>query len=134
MTSYYYQGKAVELVPNQQYTTHWNFYWHEGGQRVIRSGQPGIDLLSSPVQSPVVLSEEEETLSTSIPSTLKINEASFTDIRKTLPGIGRIAAKALTNNRPKEGGYRDFDHLLELNKSEVGATVNWEEVKVKLEF
>lgn len=126
--AYYYQGKEIELVPNQQYTTHWNFYWQEGGQKVIRSGQPGIDLHPSPVAKNV--ETEEIVVDASTP--VKVNEVSFTDIRRAFPGIGRVAAKAIVDNRP-EGGYQNFEQLLELNKSKV-ANINWEEVKKRLEF
>lgn len=128
--SYYYQGKEIVLVPNQQYTTHWNFYWEEGGQKTIRSGQPGIDLHSSPISVTPEAEETTEILDTSV--SLKINDASFTDIRRSFPGIGRIAAKAIADNKP-EGGYQDFEQLLELNKSKV-SNINWEEVKKRLVF
>jgi DNA uptake protein ComE-like DNA-binding protein len=79
--------------------------------------------------------EEGEAVSSEAVATIKVNDASFTDIRRALPGIGRIAAKAIATNRPKPGGYKDFDHLLELNKAQLqGVNINWEEVKVKLEF
>lgn len=129
---WYFQGKEVDLVPNQMYSTHCNFYWEEEGRRIIKSGKPGVDLINSEQQKNVT-SITKEASNSSTSSTVNINEASFSDIRRACPALGRVAAKAIADNRPKDEGYKDFEHLLEINKSKL-ANVNLEAFRSFMKF
>ena len=130
---YYYQGKPVKLVPNQQFSTHWNFYLMEGGVRKIKSGRPGIDLVSSESVAVMVKPDEKtETTSEVVSTSININSATFTELHKGLPGLGRVAAKKIIGNRP-EGGYKSLDHLIELNKASA-ENINWDAIGSSIVF
>lgn len=130
-TKYKYKGQFVELVPGQQFSSHWNVYYNEptaegGSIRRIVTVIPGqtLEIIDDAKEEASPIKHQE------INENFNINSATFTSIKSKFSGIGRVASKAIITHRP-EGGYRDFDELKELNKE---LTINWDELKDKLEF
>jgi hypothetical protein len=122
---YYYQGLEVKLVPGQQFSSHWNIWVPSGdGKQKIISVHPNqvTSDNSTQVSSNVVSIAEtadsklaEHTLA----NAFNINEASFLDIKRAFPGIGRVAAKQINDNKPYEG-------LEDLKRKNSNLNVNWE--------
>lgn len=134
MTKYYYKGQEVQLVPGQQFSTHWNVTL--GTQKI--SAQPGVDLfIREDGEAPPTTEEIEAELAavegktTSEP--VNINAATQTDIRKAFPSLGRIAAKQIPINRP-EIGYQSFEELVNLNKGKCPNNVQWDSIKELVVF
>jgi DNA uptake protein ComE-like DNA-binding protein len=130
---YIYKGQEVELVPGQQYTSHWNVYYNQptengGSRRIIVTAIPGQTLQIVDDTKPASPTTTE--LDDTIDNQLNINTSSFLVLRKHFPGIGRVAPKKIVENRP-DGGYKDFEELKELNKE---LNINWDELKDKLVF
>jgi hypothetical protein len=125
--TYTWKGQTVELVPGQQFDTHWNIYYNQptengGSIKKIVCVNPG-DIVTGSQQNKVVeiaqsSSTDEEISNTSI----KINEVSFLDLRKAFPGLGRASCKAISDNKP----YSSFEELKSKNSS---LNVNWDILK-----
>ena len=125
--TYTWKGQTVELVPGQQFDTHWNIYYNQptengGSIKKIVCVNPG-DIVTGSQQNKVVeiaqsSSTDEEISDTSI----KINEVSFLDLRKAFPGLGRASCKAISDNKP----YSSFEELKSKNSS---LNVNWDILK-----
>lgn len=131
---YFYKGQEVTLVPGQQYSSHWNVYYNMptengGSKQIIVTAVVGENLeIVDDSQSST--KEKTTSLSLNLAEALNINLAGYAAIRKAFPGIGRVAPKAITQNRP-DNGYENFNHFVELNKS---LNLNWEELKGKIIF
>jgi uncharacterized protein YjbI with pentapeptide repeats/DNA uptake protein ComE-like DNA-binding protein len=63
---------------------------------------------------------------------ININKANSTKIVNKFPGITQTEAKAIVNNRP-DGGYRSFEELVKLNKSEC-PNASWDIIKYLVVF
>lgn len=144
MTQYYHKklGRVVELVPGQQFSSHWNFYDKHEGVQVIRHGLPGVDLVPVAEAEQKIVGLEETLEVTSIPKAptvgfvklLNLNtETSSSVIALHLPGIGRVAAKKICDRRPKIG-YKDFFHFKQINSDLNMDEEVWEKVKGLVEF
>lgn len=128
--TYTFKGQTVELVPGQQFDTHWNIYYNEpsenGGSikkivcvnpKDIASGNTSNQSNQSNKVTNIVQSTEEvESV------VLKINEISFLDLRKAFPGLGRASCKAISDNKP----YKNFEELQSKNNA---LNVNWDILK-----
>lgn len=139
--NYFYKGQLVELIENQLFNTHWNFWMQVEGRRVIRSGQPGIDLfqegevpalpeLKQAEILPLHSAQQSDQVKMQPGEKVNINSATFSLIRKAMPGLGRVGAKKLVDNRP-EGGYQSFEQLKEINAD---LQTNWEVVQGSITF
>ena len=140
MAKYIYKGKVVQLVPGQQFTDGWNVYYprdtEDGGSRMeihkaIPEGQPGANLQVVDDDA-VITSLEGGKKDEEIPNpeSVNINQVSFTEMHKSLPGIGRAGAKKILANKPLSG-YEDIEQLKELNRE---LSINWDELKGVLVF
>lgn len=140
MAKYIYKGKEVTLVPGQQFTDGWNVYCPEdtenGGSimrihKAIPPGQEGSNLQiisdDTPIAAIIGGKANEEIPN---PTSVNINQVSFTEMHKSLPGIGRASAKKILSNKPLNG-YQDLDELKELNQD---LAINWDELKEVLVF
>lgn len=139
MAKYIYKGKEVQLVPGQQFTDGWNVYYPEdtenGGtimriHKAIPPGQEGTNLQVIGDDTPItaiVGGKQEEILN---PTSVNINNVTFTEMHKSLPGIGRASAKVILSNKPSNG-YQDIEELKSLNRE---LNVNWDELKSILVF
>lgn len=163
MVEYFHKklGRVVELVPGQQFSTHWNFYEDIAGVRTIRHGVPELDIVMVQPTTELVLpenwgtpnSQTEETPTTD--ETISVvqvieqqieptvgfiklvnlnTETSSYAIALHLPGIGKATAKKICDRRPKDGGYKDFGHLREINNDFNLDDGAWDKVKGLVEF
>lgn len=159
MAEYFHKklGRVVELVPGQQFSTHWNFYEDIAGVRTIRHGVPDLDIVMVQVTNDIVLPEgwgipntetvvTDETITVDevieqqvepTPGFIKLvnlnTETSSYAIALHLPGIGKATAKKICDRRPV-GGYKDFDHLREVNSDFNLDDGAWEKVRGLVEF
>lgn len=132
---YYYKGQEISLVPGQQFSSHWNIYYNQptengGSRRVIVTVVPDKDLTMK-AEGDVEEVLETTTKTTVTTTGLNINSTTFMQFREAFPGVGRVAAKAITQtNKPPEG-YKDFDELKTINAA---LNINWEELKEAISF
>ena len=140
MAKYIYKGKEVTLVPGQQFTDGWNVYYPEdtenGGtimriHKAIPPEQEGSNLQILSDDAPIVaiiggkVNDEIPN-----PTSVNINQVSFTELHKSLTGIGRASAKKILANKPLNG-YQNLDELKELNQD---LAINWDELAGILVF
>ena len=140
MTKYIYKGQEVQLVPGQQFSHGWYIYYNQptedGGSRKIQllatpPGEPGANLQVVDDDA-VITSLEGGKKDEEIPNpeSVNINQATFTELHKQLPGIGRVAAKKVLANKPLSG-YQDIEQFKELNRE---LSINWDELAGILVF
>jgi DNA uptake protein ComE-like DNA-binding protein len=141
--AYYYKGLEAQLIPNQIFNTHWNVLVMIEGRQVVRCAQPGVDLFEKQGDATIPLPQETKAdilplLPTQAPQSMQlqaeekvnINSATFSLIRKAMPGLGRVGAKKLVDNRPAEG-YQNFEQLKEINAE---LQTNWSVVEAAITF
>jgi hypothetical protein len=132
MTNYIWKGQTVELVPGQQFDTHWNIYYNEptenGGsiKKIVCVNPKDITSGNAP-QNNVRSIVTEPSSGVSEAQTININEVSFLDLRKAFPGLGRASCKTISDNKP----YRNFEELQSKNSS---LNVNWDILKGSLVY
>lgn len=144
---YYHKalGRIVELVPGQQFDTHWSFYEERDGGRYIRNGIPGTDLVpvsEQPVPPEPTPTEVVKVVPQTVPAPtegfvklINVNtETSSYALALHLPGIGKASAKKMCDRRPKNGGYKDFEHFRQVNNDLNLDEEAWERVKGLVEF
>lgn len=142
MPKYIYKGAEVQLVPGQQFNTHWNvFYNHptENGGSIPRIASVQIgelqiiddDAVPEKIQIPDSFNPATMTESIQVKvAAININTADFNSLRSALPGIGRNEVKAILKNKPS-AGYADFSHLVDLNPT---VKVQWEPIEALVKF
>lgn len=154
---YFYKklGRAVEV--GQMFDTHWNYSDPNDPTSVVRQGLPE-DFTPVVDHSPVLPDDwgKSETveeaprttgwsgnptttsLPTPTPSFIKLinlnTENSPAVIGLHLPGIGKVTAKKICDRRPRNGGYKDFDHFRKINTDLHLDEEAWEKVKELVEF
>jgi hypothetical protein len=140
MAKYIYKGQEVQLVPGQQFSHGWYIYYNQptedGGNKKVQvlatpPGEPGANLRIVDDDT-VITSLEGGKKNEEIPNpeSVNINQVSFTEMHKSLPGIGRAGAKKILANKPSSG-YQDIEELKELNSD---LAINWDELKEVLVF
>jgi len=139
---YFYKGTEVQLVPGQQFSTHWNIYFNQptengGTIRRIVSGQPGkdIELRGDDEVAPQVEIEglpKSLNILTVTPTVepININTADFNSIRGALAGVGRASVRTIIKNKPVNG-YANFSQLVDLNSN---VQAQWEIIEPLLKF
>ena len=138
---YIYKGQEVQLVPGQQFSHGWYIYYNQptedGGSRKTQilatpPGEPGANLQVVDDDTVITSLEGGKKDSEAIPNpeSVNINQVSFTEMHKSLPGIGRAGAKKILANKPLKG-YEDIEQLKELNSQ---LSINWDELKGVLVF
>jgi DNA uptake protein ComE-like DNA-binding protein len=123
---YYYQGKQVEPIEGQKFDSHWNVkttYEVDGKSYPRTISVPPGQLQTTPIDVPIIGTPTSGQL-------LNINQASFTDLRQNLPGVGRTSANKIVQNKP-ETGYSSLEQLKEINSA---LKVNWETIADKISF
>jgi hypothetical protein len=130
--TYTWKGQTVELVPGQQFDTHWNIYYNEptengGSIKKIVCVNPK-DISSGANSSNVLNIDKTSTEQKEITTeSLNINQISFLDLRKAFPGLGRASCKAISDNKP----YSNFEELQSKNNT---LNVNWDILKEGLVY
>lgn len=127
---YIYSGQEVELVPGQQFDSHWNVYVNRTdaqGKIVKQILSVDPQVLHSSGSQEASQPQNDSSLSQLEEIKLSINEASFLDIKKKFPGIGRIAAKTISENKP----YQSFEDLKRKNSK---LNINWDLLKENISY
>lgn len=133
---YIYKGKEVQLVPGQQFTDGWNVYYPEdtenGGtimriHKAIPPGQIGANLKIVDDNAVIAIDGGKKNVdAVESPEAVNINQVTFTEMHKSLPGVGRTSAKKIMSNKPP-GGYENLEQLKELNSD---IDIVWEELNL----
>lgn len=157
---YFYKklGRVVEI--GQMFDTHWNYTDPNDPTTLVRqglvedftpvadsTGEPGrphaLEATSRDWATPVLpndwgKSETVEETTTPTPGFVKLinlnSENSPAVIGLHLPGIGKVTAKKICDRRPRNGGYKDFDHFRKINTDLHLDEEAWEKVKELVEF
>lgn len=131
--TYTWKGQIVELVPGQQFDTHWNIYYNEptenGGsiRKIVCANPKDVKSGDHKEDKVVSINKTTETVEVGTVEKLNVNEISFLDLRKAFPGLGRASCKTISDGKP----YRSFEELQAKNNS---LNVNWDILKEGLVY